>query len=502
MLRPHAERTLAAAEEAVESIKEVRTLKGGTATFGTFGSAHHYLLGGLVQDFRRRYPDVRVRVVGQNSAEVADAVRDGVLEAGLIALPIDDRGLEVRPSIREENHYVSASPQRAGQAEDDRGARRGAADPLRRALGRRRPDAPPARRARPARRRADRAADRGRVHDRGAGPRRAPAGRHDRGAERARDARLLAHAVERLARPAAVRHVRVRHPPQRASLARDPRVPGAGRAARWRPWAAGPSRVRWRHVPRPRDRRRRGVPADDLLAPGGRAADDGRERGARDAALGPDGARDDRPARARRLHHARRRQGARVHRQRARARRGRRAPPPADRALPDRRARDPLGRGPRGGRAARARDVAGAGVAHAGRDRRRQDLPARASDHVGERIVGVPLADVEVGAKRARAALRERGRGPAALPQGRGHRARHGGHRGRARRGARRRRGRRAALRADASRWRRRSRSWPTRRRRRAPRCPSSSCSPRTATAVSPALRRARRGTARRRRRR
>src|ERR687889_2722906 len=112
MLRPHAEKTLAAAEEAAESVKEVRTLRGGTVSFGTFGSAHHYLLGGLVQDFRRRYPDVRVRVVGQNSVEVADGVRDGRLEAGLIALPIEDHGLEVRPSIREENHYVSADAAR------------------------------------------------------------------------------------------------------------------------------------------------------------------------------------------------------------------------------------------------------------------------------------------------------------------------------------------------------------------------------------------------------
>lgn len=110
MLRPHAERTLAEADEAIASVQEVRTLRGGTVSFGTFGSAHHYLLGGLVQDFRRRHPDVRVRVVGQNSAEVADAIREGTLEAGLIALPIDDNGLEVRPSIREENHYVSAEP--------------------------------------------------------------------------------------------------------------------------------------------------------------------------------------------------------------------------------------------------------------------------------------------------------------------------------------------------------------------------------------------------------
>jgi DNA-binding transcriptional LysR family regulator len=112
LLRPHAERTLASAREAAESVRGVRDLTGGTVAFGTFGSAHHYLLGGLVQDFRTRHPNVRVRVVGQNSVEVADAVRDGHLEAGLVVLPIDDRGLDVRPAMREEILYVSADPER------------------------------------------------------------------------------------------------------------------------------------------------------------------------------------------------------------------------------------------------------------------------------------------------------------------------------------------------------------------------------------------------------
>src|SRR5689334_8841210 len=101
LLRPHAERTLADAREAAESVREVRDLAGGTVAFGTFGSAHHYLLAGLISDFRQRHPNVRVRAVGQNSAEVAEAVRDGTLEAGLVALPIDDRGLAVRPAMRE-----------------------------------------------------------------------------------------------------------------------------------------------------------------------------------------------------------------------------------------------------------------------------------------------------------------------------------------------------------------------------------------------------------------
>jgi DNA-binding transcriptional LysR family regulator len=144
LFRPHAQRTLAAAEDAQAAVRGLRTLTGGTASFGTFGSAHHHLLAGLVQGFRARHPGVRVRVLGQNSSEVADAVRDGHLEGGLITLPVDDRGLDVRPSIQEEVLYVS---QDAGRTQTPvtiqrlavaplilYDARWGAQDPMRRQL--------------------------------------------------------------------------------------------------------------------------------------------------------------------------------------------------------------------------------------------------------------------------------------------------------------------------------------------------------------------------------
>jgi LysR substrate binding domain len=49
-------------------------------------------------------------VVGQNSSEVVEAVRTGELEAGMIALPIDDRGLDVQPIMRDEIVYASVEP--------------------------------------------------------------------------------------------------------------------------------------------------------------------------------------------------------------------------------------------------------------------------------------------------------------------------------------------------------------------------------------------------------
>src|ERR671914_1228057 len=113
LLRPEAERTLAAASDASDVVRRARTLIGGTASLGTFSTAHHLLLPGLVEDFARRHPQVAIRVVGENSVQLADAVRAGRLEAGLVALPIDDDGLEVGAAIAEfEVVYASTDPSR------------------------------------------------------------------------------------------------------------------------------------------------------------------------------------------------------------------------------------------------------------------------------------------------------------------------------------------------------------------------------------------------------
>ena len=113
LLVPEAERTLAAAREASDAVRRARTLTGGTASLGTFSTADHLLLPRLVEDFARASPEVAVRVVGENSSQLADAVRAGRLEAGLVALPVDADGLEVGAAVaRLEVVYASADPAR------------------------------------------------------------------------------------------------------------------------------------------------------------------------------------------------------------------------------------------------------------------------------------------------------------------------------------------------------------------------------------------------------
>jgi DNA-binding transcriptional LysR family regulator len=112
-LRPHAERTLAAAEEARRVARDVTALETGTIRFGMFGTARLYAGAGLVADVLARHPGVRVELIGQNSRDVQEDLRRGRIEAAMIAVPaVSSEGMSVTPVARDELVYISADPER------------------------------------------------------------------------------------------------------------------------------------------------------------------------------------------------------------------------------------------------------------------------------------------------------------------------------------------------------------------------------------------------------
>jgi DNA-binding transcriptional LysR family regulator len=111
-LRPYAEQTLAAADEARRAVQAVTELETGTIRFGIFGISRLYISATLVRDVLARYPGVRVELIGQNSAAVLEDLRRGRIEAAMIAAPPTAEGLEVIPVARDELVYVSVDPQR------------------------------------------------------------------------------------------------------------------------------------------------------------------------------------------------------------------------------------------------------------------------------------------------------------------------------------------------------------------------------------------------------
>jgi DNA-binding transcriptional LysR family regulator len=111
-LEPHARRVMDAARAAAAVAEQADTVGVGSVAFGTFGSPHHYGLTDLIAGFLALHPGSSLRIVGRNSSSTAEAVRSGVLDAAIVALPIDDSGLDVRPVFAGEVSYVSADPGR------------------------------------------------------------------------------------------------------------------------------------------------------------------------------------------------------------------------------------------------------------------------------------------------------------------------------------------------------------------------------------------------------
>src|SRR5262249_49727793 len=111
----HAATSLRAVEEATASVRQVTTLRKGTVSVGLFGEPSACPPDRVATSFRRRPPDVAVRLIGRNSPAVVEPVRPGELEAGVVVLPIDDRKLAVRPIVRDEILYVSSAADRTRQ---------------------------------------------------------------------------------------------------------------------------------------------------------------------------------------------------------------------------------------------------------------------------------------------------------------------------------------------------------------------------------------------------
>jgi DNA-binding transcriptional LysR family regulator len=112
-LRPHAERAVAAAEDARRAVQSVTAIETGTVRFGIFGTARLYAGAALVADMLEAHPGVRVELIGQNSADVQEQLRRGRIEAAMIAVTqVNSEGLHVTPVARDELVYISADPER------------------------------------------------------------------------------------------------------------------------------------------------------------------------------------------------------------------------------------------------------------------------------------------------------------------------------------------------------------------------------------------------------
>lgn len=103
-----ARRIVADVEQMREVARRSRDPEAGVVTLGIFPTLAPYLLPHVVPGLHARFPQLELRLVEEKSDELLARMRDGKLDAAILALPVHDEQLHVEPLFEEP--FVLAVP--------------------------------------------------------------------------------------------------------------------------------------------------------------------------------------------------------------------------------------------------------------------------------------------------------------------------------------------------------------------------------------------------------
>ncbi|MFD0739940.1 LysR substrate-binding domain-containing protein [Lysobacter koreensis] len=109
-----ARKVIADVEQMAEIARRSQDPEAGTVRLGLFPTLAPYLLPHVLPGLRARFPRLELLLVEEKTDQILARLRDGRLDAGLLALPIHDEQLHVEPLFDEP--FLLAVPQRHAMA--------------------------------------------------------------------------------------------------------------------------------------------------------------------------------------------------------------------------------------------------------------------------------------------------------------------------------------------------------------------------------------------------
>jgi LysR family hydrogen peroxide-inducible transcriptional activator len=113
-----ARRVIAEVEQMSEIARRSQDPEAGTVKLGLFPTLAPYLLPHVLPGVRKRFPRLELLLVEEKTDRILDRLRDGRLDAGILALPLHDEQLHVEPLFDEP--FVLAVPRNHPMAGQDR----------------------------------------------------------------------------------------------------------------------------------------------------------------------------------------------------------------------------------------------------------------------------------------------------------------------------------------------------------------------------------------------
>lgn len=102
VLTPYARRAVAALEDARAAMSEVRGLERGRVRVGASTTAGMYLVPGLIADFKRRYPQIDIRLGIGNTRQIEEEIIRNEYDLGFVGGHLASDEVTVLPWVADE----------------------------------------------------------------------------------------------------------------------------------------------------------------------------------------------------------------------------------------------------------------------------------------------------------------------------------------------------------------------------------------------------------------
>jgi len=115
MLTPIGEDIAHRAQHVLRDIENIKTAARrsknpatGTIKLGIFPTLAPYLLPHVIPEIRKNFPELKLQLAEEKTEDILNMLDQGRLDAGLLALPVDDPGLDME--VLFEEPFVTAMP--------------------------------------------------------------------------------------------------------------------------------------------------------------------------------------------------------------------------------------------------------------------------------------------------------------------------------------------------------------------------------------------------------
>ncbi len=93
---------------AESKLGEILDMSLGEIRIGASDTVCKYHLMPHIQEFIRQYPGIKIRLVNRTSSQILDILKNGLVDFGIVTLPVEDGSVEVREFLSVEDIFVAS----------------------------------------------------------------------------------------------------------------------------------------------------------------------------------------------------------------------------------------------------------------------------------------------------------------------------------------------------------------------------------------------------------